>query len=94
MSYTPTLLILKKDLDKHKDFLLNGKWQYDGSQDKLRGGEDNNSPLEYLKDVYERLSPVQIAGIELLLCTPEFSTFNREVRELLDELKVEYAKSY
>lgn len=96
MGYTPELLIMKKDLDKHRDYLLNGKWQYDGSQDKLKGGEEGLSPLEYIKQAYERdeNSFVKIGGIELILCTPEFSSFNREVRELLTDLKIEYATSY
>lgn len=96
MSYEPTIIVLKKDLDKHKDFILYGDWQYsttkEGKKDeKTRGGEDNNTVMEEIKWAYEKYNVISIGGIELILMSPCFSQFNKKVREKLDELNVEYA---
>jgi hypothetical protein len=92
MSYEPTLVILKKDLDKHKDLIIDGNWQYSISEDEQRG-EEGLTVMEYIKNVYTRHSPIKVGGIELVLCTPCFSSFNAKVREKLKELKIEFAEN-
>ena len=95
MSYEPTILVLKKDLDKHKDLILYGDWQYpttkEGKKDeKTRGGEDNQTVMETIKWVYENHDVISVGGIELILFTPLFGQFNKKVRDKLDELEIEY----
>ena len=93
MSYEPTLVILKKDLDKHRDLIVDGDWQYKIS-DKEQRGEDGLTVMEYIKDVYTTNKPVKVGGVELLLCEPCFTSFNDKVREKLEELEVEFDVSY
>lgn len=95
MSYEPTILVLKKDLDKNKEFIITGNWQYAGTKEnkedeKTRGGEDNETAMEHIKWAYENYSVVKIGGIELILLSPSFSSFNKKVRDKLDELGIEY----
>jgi len=92
MSYEPTLVILKKDLDKHEKLITNGNWLYDGSDEKTRGGEEGKTVMEYIKEVYEQ-KPTIVGGLELLVCSPCFSSYNKKIREKLDELNVEYGIS-
>ncbi len=92
MSYEPTLLILKKDLDKHQDLIVDGNWQY--STNKEEKGEEGLTVMEYIKEVYTKHRMVEIGGVELLLCNPTFSTFNKKVREKLAELNVEFAENH
>ena len=94
MSYEPTLVILKKDLDKHKELILDGAWQYDGSDEKTRGEEGNQTIMEYIQDVYKNHSLVIVGGVELLLCSPCFSSYNKQIRDKLTELKVEFGESW
>ena len=49
--------------------------------------------MEYLKDVFEKNDTATIDGIELIICTPELSTFNRMVRERLHEWDVQFGIS-
>lgn len=96
MSYEPTIIALKKDLDKHHDWILYGDWQYEGTKEykkdqKTKLGEGGNTVMEYLKSVYNNHTGISIGGIKLILMTPEFTQFNGLVRDKLIKLKVEYA---
>lgn len=93
MSYEPTLVILKKDLDKHKELILDGAWQYDTSDESTRGGESHQTTMEYIQEIYKH-TPVTVGGVELLLCSPSFSSYNKQIRNKLDELKVEYGEDW
>lgn len=97
MSYEPTLLCMKKDLDKHKELILNGDWQYSGTKQfkkdqKTGTGEDGMTVMEYIKDVYATSKPLSIGGIQLIAMAPCFSSFNGHVRNKLKELNVEFAE--
>lgn len=85
MSYEPTLVIKKTDLDKHSEE-FEKFWEWENNKDEKR-------IMEYLKEVYERHNRVKIDGIELILCTPEFSSFNALVREKLSEWNVQFGVS-
>jgi hypothetical protein len=93
MSYEPTLVILKKDLDKHKELIVDGDWQYNIS-DKEQRGEDGLTVMEYIQDVYVKHKPIKVGGVELILCAPCFTSFNGKVREKLKELNVEFAEDW
>ncbi len=85
MSYEPTIVILKKDLDKHRDLLLDGAWQYDESEQ----GKATRRAFKYIKNVYEG-KYITVGGMELIICQPELSSFNQKVRNVLTELNVEF----
>lgn len=95
MSYEPTLVILKSSFDKHKELLLDGTWQYEIKEDEDRG-EEGLTVMEYLQSIIKlkQDKPVKIAGIELYLVNPTFTSFNMQVRKKLTELDVEYTTSY
>lgn len=90
MSYEPTLVILKKDLKKQEDLLENGDWQYKDKNDE-KIGEEGKTVMEYLQDVNRRKTII-IGKVELVLCSPCFSSFNKAVREKLQELNIEFAE--
>lgn len=52
MSYTPTLLILKKDLDKNKELIIDGDWQYKVVDSKTSRSEEGKTVMGYLKYIY------------------------------------------
>ncbi len=93
MGYVPTLVILKKDLDKHRDLLEDGSWQYDGSQEKEEKGEAEQTVMEYLQHIHKRIAKgnyATVGGVELIICEPSLSNFNRAVRNKLTELNIDF----
>ena len=94
MSYEPTLIISKEDLNKHQDLFENGIWQYgaDKKDEATRGGEEGKTVMEYLNAVYLQ-KPITVRGVELVICSPTFSSFNKLIRNKLTELEVEFAES-
>jgi len=84
MSYEPTLIIRKKDLDKALPFLENEQYSAD---------EETERVAKYLLQV-AKYQPMKFDDLELLLCSPEFASFNRLVRERLTELNVDYREDW
>lgn len=93
MSYEPTLVISKKDLDKHKELIVYGDWQYKKSNSKELRGEEGETVMEYLKDVCQNHRPVTVKKVEIVLCSPNLTSFNKAIRKKLDELGIEYGES-
>lgn len=73
MSYEPTLIIRKKDFNKIIHELE--KEQYDDDVDKVR-------VAEYLLEINIK-KPIKFDDLELVLCSPVYSSFNALVRERL-----------
>src|SRR5437762_10511444 len=95
MSYEPTIIALKKDLDKNKELIVDGNWQYEGTKEnkkdeKTRGGEGNETVMEYIKKSYENNRGIKVGGIELILMRPTLTLFNEAVRNKLYELKINF----
>ena len=84
MSYEPTLIIRKKDLDKAIPILENEQYSSD---------EDTVKVAEYLLEV-SKYETKKFDDLELVLCSPEFSSFNRSVRERLTELNVDFREDW
>lgn len=96
MSYTPTLIILKKDLDKHKELFQNGLWKHgaDVKDAATRPFEEGMTVMEFIYSNAYTKKPITIGGIEIVLCTTEFSSSNEVLRQKLKELNIEFAVSY
>ncbi len=94
MSYEPTLVILKKDLDKHEELIVNGGWQYDNSDESTRGGELGMTVMEYIQNVYTKYKPLKIGGIEIIICQPSLTSYNKSIRDKLTELNVEFGEDW
>ena len=84
MSYEPTLIIRKKDLDKVLPILEEEQWSADKDIEKV---------AKYLLQV-SKYDVIKFDELELVLCSPEFTSFNRLVRERLTELNVDYRKDW
>lgn len=101
MSYTPTLVIVLNDLEKkaeswdrefleimdHSDLSDEAqakKYLLDLLKDRKRMANENNGYVN---------TPT-IKGIRLLICEPEFTSANKNVRELLDDEGIEYTIDY
>ena len=84
MSYEPTLIIRKKDLDKVQPILENEQYSLN---------EDTAKVAEYLL-VVSKYETKKFDDLELVLCSPEFSSFNRSVREHLAELNVDFREDW
>jgi hypothetical protein len=84
MSYKPTLIIRKKDLDKALPILE--KEQYSADEDTVK-------VAEYLLEV-SKYETKKFDDLELVLCSPEFSSFNMSVRERLTELNVDFREDW
>lgn len=80
MSYEPTLIIRKQQLAKHESLLEQEQWSADEETEKV---------AKYLLQVngYET---IKFDELELVVCSPEFTSFNLAVRGKLDELEVDY----
>jgi len=84
MSYKPTLIIRKNDLNKALPILEQEQYSLD---------EDVAKVAEYLLEV-SKYDTKKFDDLDLVLCSPEFSSFNRLVRERLSELKVDYRENW
>lgn len=84
MSYEPTLIIRKNDLNKALPILEQEQYSLD---------EDVAKVAEYLLEV-SKYDTKKFDDLDLVLCSPEFSSFNRLVRERLSELKVDYRENW
>lgn len=84
MSYEPTLIIRKKDLDKALPIL---------EEEQYSADEDTVKVAEYLLRV-SKYEPKKFDDLELVLCSPEFTSFNRLVRERLTELNVDFREDW
>jgi hypothetical protein len=82
MSYEPKLIIRKKDLNNKKVIDILEKEQYCGDEEKERVSK-------YLLMV-NNYATIKFDDLELVLCSPELTTFNRLVREKLTKLKVDF----
>lgn len=80
MSYEPTLIIRKKDLDKALPIL---------EEEQYSADEDTVKVAKYLLQV-SKYETQKFDDLELVLCSPEFSSFNNSVRERLTELNVDF----
>lgn len=81
MSYEPTLIIRKKDLDKALP-ILEEKEQYSKK-------EETAKVAKYLLNV-SKSEVHKFDKLELILCTPEGGTFNNNVRNKLTKLNVDF----
>lgn len=82
MSYEPTLIIKKKDLNSKKVVELLEKEQYSKIEEKA-------NVAEYLLEVNQRQT-IKFDELEIVICRPELTTFNRLVRQKLQKLKVDF----
>lgn len=87
MSYEPTILIKKSDLDKHSD-KMDTYYNYN-----VNNESEESRVIKYIKEVYKDHDTPEIDGIKIILCRPELSSFNKAVRAKLDEWEVQYGLS-
>ena len=90
MSYEPTLIVKIDDLEKHKG-LFEDLQNY-LPDENTRGGEEGKTLLETLRDLYFEDDKwiVDVWGFKCRYFTPHFSTYSKEIRKKLDELKIPY----
>ena len=88
MSYEPTLIIKYDDLKRIEPELEEEQYSQNTDVERI---------AKYLLDCIclddMRYYP-EFLGTRIVVCEPEFTTFNSLVRERLDEGKVYYVKSY
>lgn len=84
MSYEPTLIIRKKDLDKALPIL---------EEEQYSADEDTIKVALYLLKV-SKYETIKFDDLELVLCSPEFTSFNKSVRERLTELNVDFREDW
>jgi hypothetical protein len=86
MSYTPTLIIKYDDLKNIASELI---------EEQYSDNDDISKIARYLLDCIwldDMSYYPEFLGTRIVLCEPEFSSFNALVRERLDEGKVYYVK--
>jgi hypothetical protein len=94
MSYEPTIIIRKSDLEKHRDHIENAEW--DAIPKKKFIGRKAKEEREELELAYGKLkealnmATVSFTELEFVILYVEFTSRNGAVRSLLDELKIEY----
>lgn len=80
MSYEPTLII---DADTLKQVQFEDWYDTD---------DDEGKAMDYLRGVADDYTVHVMKDLRFIVCTPEFTSFNRSVREILTTLGVEYAE--
>ena len=89
MGYTPRIILEFEDLEKHST-----KLQEDEFSGKFeQGGEEGETVPSYLLNrLRDGLKyPCKLKGKNILIFQPEFTSYNEEVRNYLNDLEVEYA---
>lgn len=80
MSFEPTLILRKKDLEKSISIL---------EQEQYSADDDTIRVAEYLLNV-NTYETVKFDELELVICQPEFTGFNSLVRDKLRELEIDF----
>lgn len=80
MSFTPDIIIRRTDLEKNRNIIEESLWDKNCEQN-----QHFNFLFEALKS-----KPISFPEIELVIIKPEYTTLNQEVRDLLDELQIDY----
>jgi len=88
MGYEPTLIIKYDDLKRVEKELKEEQYSENSDISRIAG---YILSCFYLDDL--RYYP-EFLGTRIVVCEPEFSSFNALVRERLDEENVYYVKSY
>jgi hypothetical protein len=81
MSYTPTLIVRKKDLDMALPVLNEISYSTTGEEQRV---------AKYLIEAAAKYKVIKFKEMELLILEPELSSFNKLVREKLTELNVDF----
>lgn len=84
MSYEPTLIIKEKDLEKHRRLFEKEQWSEDADIERV---------AKFLLDVLDNDTIEFEVGkkkLVLLICTPEFTSYNADVRNKLTDLDITY----
>ena len=84
MSYEPTLIIRKKDLDEALPIL---------EEEQYSADEETERVAKCLLKV-AKYETIKFDDLELVLCSPAFTSFNRLVRERLTELNVDFREDW
>lgn len=80
MSYEPRLIIRKAQLDKNKEVF---------EEEQYSTNEDVATVAKFLLEVNE-YETIKFDELELVLCSPELTGFNKRVRAKLEELDIEF----
>ena len=80
MPYEPTLIIRRQNLLDAVPKLESESWTCDA---------DNEKVINYLLDV-AKYEFVEFDGLQLILCTPEYSSFNYLVRDKLTKMGIDF----
>jgi hypothetical protein len=80
MSYEPRLIIRKALLDKNKEVF---------EEEQYNKNEDVAKVAKFLLEVNE-YDTIKFDELELVLCYPELSGFNKRVRTKLEELNIDF----
>lgn len=86
MSFEPTLIIRKSDLEKNRSKIEEISWLC----------RPESKSKKRIRDAYRELNdalkikPVKFPEIEFVIIKPELTSHNKSVRELLDELNIDY----
>lgn len=86
MSYEPDIIIEKKDLEKQRKHIeeVMNSIRYSKIQRKW-----NQDAYEELEKALEH-DTIKFPKFEIVIISPELTSHNRAVRELLDDLKISY----
>ena len=91
MSYEPTILIKVDELERHSSLFKD--LQHYLPDEKTRGGEEGKTLLETIRDLYfeDDKYIIDVFGFKCRYFTPCYSSYNLEIREKLNELKIPYS---
>lgn len=90
MSYEPTVILHKPDLDKKADEILShqyGRFRKKARTDAAIAKQEAWDKLESILMV----EPFKIKGVQMILVNVELTGRNKAFRKLLDDLDIEYA---
>ena len=83
MSYEPHLVINADDLVKKAELFCYSM--------QLKWSKKDKDVMEYL-DIVRQYQPIHISGVNMIICHPELTSFNKRVREKLYDWDVEFAE--
>ena len=79
MSYEPRLIISAHDLRGHENEIVRDSYAY-----------PDDTAIQYVAKLLNCES-VLLKGVSMIICHPELTSFNAEVRDTLDDYEIEYA---
>lgn len=89
MSYEPTIICSMPDLQARRAEIES--WEYQEPKRKSAKFLRRQEAFKFLHDVIDKYKPFKFKGLLLVIFQPELTSRNKDVRDVLHDMNIEFA---